>query len=70
LYFEDRIKSFQLDLLLLEDDLLSLELPDNFLHYMLQDDDAYKVTVMKSINRIEKLFGPIKYKFAKGNTSS
>ena len=37
---------------------------------MLQDDDAYKVTVMKSINRIEKLFGPIKYKFAKGNTSS
>ena len=37
---------------------------------MLQDDDAYKVTVTKSINRIEKLFGPIKYKFAKGNTSA
>jgi hypothetical protein len=56
-------------LLLLEDDLLSLELPDNFLHYTLQDDDAYKVTVQKSINRIEKLFGQIRYKYAKGNIS-
>jgi vacuolar protein sorting-associated protein 33B len=70
LYFEDRIKSLQLDLLLLEDDLLSLELPDNFLHYMLQDDDAYKISVQKSISRIEKLYGQIKYKYAKGNTSA
>lgn len=70
LYFEDRVKSLALDLLLLEDDLLSLELPDNFIHYMLQDDDAYKVQVQKSINRIEKLYGSIKYKYAKGNTSA
>jgi len=69
-YFEDRIKSFQLDLLLLEDDLLSMELPENFLHYTLQDDDAYKVMVQKSINRIEKTSGLIKYKYAKGNVSA
>ena len=37
---------------------------------MLQDDDAYKVYVQKSINRIEKTFGNIKYKFAKGNVSN
>lgn len=35
LYFEDRIKSIWLDLLLLDDDLLSLEMPDNFGHFML-----------------------------------
>ena len=55
---------------MLEDDLLSLELPDNFAHYMLQDDDTYKIYVQKSIVRLETVFGPIKYKFAKGNTST
>ena len=57
-------------MLLLDDDLMSLELPDNFLHFMLNDDDAFKVTIQKSINRIEKLFGQVKYKYAKGNISA
>lgn len=42
-----------MDLVPLEDDLLSLELADNFAHYMLGDDDSYKVYVQNSINRIE-----------------
>jgi hypothetical protein len=43
LLFEDRLSHFKLDLLVLDEDLLSLELPDNFMHFMLQDDDSYKV---------------------------
>jgi len=46
-----------LDLVQLEHDLLSLELPDNFAHFMLRDDDTYKVYVMNSVNRIESVFG-------------
>jgi len=34
-----------MDLIPLEEDLLSLELADNFSHYMLGDDDNYKVLV-------------------------
>lgn len=56
-----------MDLIPLSDDLLSLELVDNFSHYMLQDDDNYKVYIKDSIARIESVFGQIKYKFAKGN---
>lgn len=56
-----------MDLIPLDDDLLSLEMNDNFSHYMLQDDDSYKVYIKDSIARIESVFGTIKYKFAKGN---
>ena len=55
---------------MLDEDLLSLELPNNFLHYMLQDDDSYKVYAQKSIIRLETVFGHIKHKFAKGNVSA
>ena len=58
-----------MDLIPLEEDLLSLELQDNFSHYLLEDDDSYKVYVQNSLNRIETVFGPIKYKYAKGNVS-
>lgn len=43
--FEDRITQINMDLIPLDDDLLSLEQPNNFLHHMLQDDDSYKVYV-------------------------
>ena len=56
-----------MDLIPLEEDLLSLELQDNFAHYMLADDDSYKVYIQNSINRIETVFGPIKYKYGKGD---
>ena len=55
-----------MDLIPLEDDLLSLELQDNFAHYLLEDDDSYKVYIQNSLNRIETVFGHIKYKYAKG----
>jgi hypothetical protein len=58
-----------MDLIPLEEDLLSLELNDNFSHYLLGDDDSYKVYVQNSINRIESVFGQIKFKYAKGTDS-
>ena len=67
---EDRIQNFAVDLVMLEEDLLSLELPDDFRHFMLADDDTYQVYVGNSINRIETVFGQIKHKYAKGNISS
>ena len=56
-----------MDLIPLEEDVLSLELTDNFAHYMLGDDDSYKIYIQNSINRLESVFGIIKYKFAKGD---
>ena len=58
-----------MDLIPLEEDLLSLELNDNFSHYLLGDDDSYKVYIQNSINRIESVFGQIKFKYAKGTDS-
>ena len=45
LYDEERIKQIAMDLIPLEDDVLSLEMIDNFGHYVLGDDDSYKVYV-------------------------
>ena len=67
---DDRIQHFALDFLMLEDDLMSLELPNDFRHFMLADDDTYQVYVQNSINRLETIYGKIKYKFAKGDVSS
>jgi len=58
-----------MDLIPLEDYLLSLELPNNFAHHMLQDDDTYKVYVQYSIHRLEAVYGKIEHKFALGKTS-
>jgi hypothetical protein len=66
MFSEDKVSQIAMDLIPLEEDLLSLELIDNFSHYLLEDDDSYKVYVQNSINRIETVFGNIKYKFAKG----
>lgn len=38
---DGRIQHFALDFLMLEDDLMSLELPDDFRHFLLADDDTY-----------------------------
>ena len=55
---------------MLEDDLLSLELPHDFRHFLLADDDTYQVYVQNSINRLETIYGKIKYKYAKGNIAA
>lgn len=67
---KDFIKPFSFNLVLLEDDLMSLELPDNFMRFMLEDDDTYKLIVRQSIEWIERRFGSIKYKFCKGTKSA
>ena len=43
------ISNLSLDLLQLDDDLLSMELPNNFANHLLQDDDTYKVYVQSSL---------------------
>lgn len=54
---EDRIYKVSLDLILLDDDLYSLEMFDSFKSLLLQDDDTYKIYVRDSLMRIEKMFG-------------
>jgi hypothetical protein len=46
-----------------------MEMPRSFADHLLDDDDSYKVYVQQSIQRLETVFGRIKYKFAKGNVS-
>ena len=46
---EERIHHFALDLLQLDDDLLSMELPRSFANHLLDDDDSYKVYVQASV---------------------
>lgn len=67
--FEDKVSQINMDLIPLDDDLLSLEQPDNFLHHMLQDDDSYKVYVQYSIHRLESVYGKIPYKFGFGKVA-
>lgn len=70
LLIEERIHHFALDLLQLDEDLMSLELPKSFANLLLDDDDTQKIYVQSSLQRIETVFGKIKYKFAKGPVSS
>jgi hypothetical protein len=45
LLVEDRIHHFALDLLQLDEDLLSMELPRSFANLLLDDDDTQKIYV-------------------------
>jgi len=58
-----------MDLIPLEEDLLSLELNGNFANHLLQDDDTYKVYVQYSIHRLEAVYGKIEHKFGLGKIS-
>lgn len=69
MFVEEKVSQIAVDLIPLEEDLLSLELQNNFANYLLEDDDSYKVYVQNSLARFETVFGPIKYKYAKGNMS-
>ena len=53
----DRVFYVALDLVSIETDLMSLELPNNFSNHILRDDDTYKVYVQSSVKRIESVFG-------------
>lgn len=45
MFSEERTSQIAMDLIPMEEDVLSLELADNFAHYMLSDDDSYKIYV-------------------------
>lgn len=49
LLIEDRIHHFALDLLQLDEDLLSMELPRSFANLLLDDDDTQKIYVQSSL---------------------
>lgn len=59
-----------IDLLHIDEDVLSLEVPKSYANFMLEDDDNWKVYVFSSILRLETIFGAIQYKFAKGKQSA
>jgi hypothetical protein len=46
---EERIHHFALDLLQIDEDLLSMELPRSFANHLLDDDDSYKIYVQSSL---------------------
>ena len=58
-----------MDLVPLEDDMLSLELPMNFAHHLLQDDDNYKINVQYSLHRLEAVYGRVEHKFGLGKVA-
>jgi len=66
---EEKISTLNMYMVPLEDDLFSLELPDNFMHHMLKDDDDHKVYSEEVIKRLELAYGEIDYKFAIGSIS-
>ena len=69
MFEEEKVTQMQMDLIPLDEDLLSLELPTDFANHMLQDDDTYKVYVEYSIDTLESTYGAIPNKFALGKTS-
>jgi hypothetical protein len=64
-----KLHQFPIDLVPLEEDFLSMELPRSFASHMLEDDDSYRIYVHQSVMRLEAIFGPIKHKFAYGEVS-
>ena len=67
---EGKIHHLNIDLVQLDEDLLSLELPTSFENFILNDDDTFKIYVQSSLQRLETLYGKIKYKYAKGSVST
>jgi hypothetical protein len=59
-----------MDLIPLDDDLLSLELPQNFRNHLLQEENTEKLYVSNSLNRIEQMFGGISHKYGIGPAAS
>ena len=63
---KSNIAEINMDLVPLDEDLLSLEEPNNFKHHLLEDDDTYKVYAQYSIHRLESIYGKIPHKFGIG----
>ena len=67
---KSNIAEINMDLVPLDEDLLSLEEPNNFKHHLLEDDDTYKVYAQYSIHRLESIYGKIPHKFGIGPSAS
>lgn len=57
---KENVAHINMELIPLENDMLSMELPNNFARHMLEDDDTYKIYVQYSIHKLEAVYGKIK----------
>ena len=67
---EERISYVNMNIFPLEVDLLSLEINDSYYQSVVREDLEFQSQSIDAINRLEKVFGIIRYKFAKGNNSA
>ena len=65
----DKTSFINMNVVPLEEDLLSLEINDSFYNSMTLEDLEFQSQAFDVIQRLEKVYGTIKYKFAKGNNS-
>ena len=61
------VLSLPIDMLPLENDVLSLEAHDTIPQLFLNNDTTVLSTLVRSIIKFESIFGKIKYKYAKGD---
>jgi hypothetical protein len=66
---DEQILELDIDLIALENDLLSLEMDSSFADFTLGSDDSYKVYIDKSIHQLEQHFGTIPCKLGLGYKS-
>ena len=67
---EARITQLNIELLPIEKDVLSLELPNSFMHHALDCDDTYKIYTQFAIHKLEAVYGKIPFKCAIGAQSN
>ena len=54
----------------LEEDVLSMEMFDSFYHSLTQEDLEFKSQAVEVVRRLEKVYGIIRHKFSKGHNAT
>jgi len=65
----EKVGFINMNIIPYEEDLLSLEVNDSFYQSFKHEDLEFSSQTYDAITRIEKVYGVIKYKFAKGRNS-
>lgn len=69
MYVPEKTSFLAMNIIPLEDDVLSLQVQDSFYQSLSFEDLEFSSQTFDAILRLEKVYGTIKYKFAKGNVS-
>lgn len=69
MYIPEKTTFIPMNIIPFDDDLLSLEVNDSFYNSLSLEDLEFSSQAYDAIMRLEKVYGTIKYKFAKGNVS-